>query len=65
MLFWGGGWEYRENNDGYSVNNMDQYNITYRGKRCRSYYQIRERGDLFEAAGRNNGCVSVGAVVNV
>ena len=54
MLFWGGGWEDRENNDGYSVNNTDQYNITYRGKRRHSYFRIWERGDLFQAAGRNN-----------
>ena len=65
LLFWGGGWEDRENNGEYSVNNTDRYNITYRGRRRRSYFQIRGGGGaLFDAVGRNNGCVDRGAVVS-
>ena len=54
MLFWGSGWDDHENNGGYGVNNMDQYNITYRGRRRRSYFKIRGRGALLEAAVLNH-----------
>ena len=64
MLLWGSGWEDRENNGGYVVNNTDRYNITYRDRRCRRYFQIRGRGALLEAVGHNYRCVSGGAVVS-
>ena len=54
----------RENNDRYGINNTDRYSITYQDRRCCSYLQIRGRGDLLEAEGRNYGCVSLGAVVS-
>ena len=64
LLFWVGGWGDCENNGGYGVNNMDCYNITYRGRTCHSYVKIRGRGDLLEAVGCNYGCVSGIAVVS-
>ena len=43
---------------------MDWYKITYRGRRRRSSFQIRGRGDLLEAERHNDVCVSGGAVVS-
>ena len=51
MMFWGDSREDRENNGGYGINKTDGYNITYRGRRRRSYCQIWGRGDFLEAAG--------------
>ena len=50
LLFWGGSWEDREDNGGYGINKTDRYNITYRGRRRRSYFQIRRRGAAMDAS---------------
>ena len=43
---------------------MDWYKITYRGRRRRSSFQIRGRGDLLEAERHNDVCVSGDMVVS-
>ena len=37
MMFWGGGWEYHENNGRCGDSKMDWYNINYRGRRLHRY----------------------------